>query len=67
VRRGAGPAHARDAEPQQAAPSVKLDRTVNRLGTANLVCNIGVLAVTSLLAMQSSESLRFVKAARRLP
>lgn len=67
VRRGAGPAQAERAQLAEAPRSTKLDHTVKWLGTVNLVCNIGVLGVTSLLAMQSSQSLRFAKAARRLP
>lgn len=67
VRRGAGPAHARTAAPGETTPTARLDRTVRRLGTLNLACNVGVMAVTSLLAMQASQSMRFGRIARRLP
>jgi hypothetical protein len=45
----------------------KLQKTTGMLGTANLFTNIGILAVTSLLAMEASKSGRFPLWSKRLP
>ena len=45
----------------------KLQRFVSATGTLNLIANIAVLGVTTMLAMQASESGRFPLWSRRLP
>jgi hypothetical protein len=47
--------------------TVRLERLTGALGTMNLISNIGVLGVTSALAMESSKSARFPLWSRRLP
>jgi hypothetical protein len=53
-----------DRTPEQAA---KLLRSVNLLGNANIAVIGGIIGVTSLLAMKSSESTRFGVISRLLP
>ncbi len=45
----------------------RLQRFVGATGTANLVTNIAILGITSMLALQASESVRFPLWSRRLP
>jgi hypothetical protein len=47
--------------------SEKLQKTVDVLGSAELVLTAGILAVTSILAMESSKSLKFGGVSRFLP
>lgn len=44
-----------------------LERTVGRLGTANLVADLGIGALTTALAMEGSKSVPFGFISRRLP
>ncbi|HUS26957.1 MAG TPA: hypothetical protein VMZ53_00555 [Kofleriaceae bacterium] len=70
---GQGPAEARDRmSPEgeaegEAAKTQKLQRAVGLLGNANIAANIGVLGVTTLLAMQGNKSQRFSFFSRFLP
>lgn len=63
AKRGEGPEAARSERHESKA----LERTVAALGALNMLATTGVLAVTSLLAMEGSESLRFSLTSRRLP
>lgn len=68
VRRGAGPEQARAGDARrEASASPKLERTVGLLGFGNLLATLGVAAVTALLAMEASKSVRFAVESRRLP
>jgi hypothetical protein len=49
------------------AEAPMLEKLVGVLGTANTIATVGVLAVTSLLAMEGNQSLRFKPRAKRLP
>lgn len=44
-----------------------LERTVGALGTANLVADLGIGAITTVLAMEGNKSLPFGFVSRRLP
>ncbi len=59
-KRGEGP----DAKGQE---SKVLEGLVAVSGTVNMLATTGVLGLTSLLAMEGSESLRFAPTSRRLP
>ncbi|HEU0030356.1 MAG TPA: hypothetical protein VFQ53_06985 [Kofleriaceae bacterium] len=65
VRRGQGPEQAKAR--REAHESTALERAVSVLGALNTIASTGVLAVTSLLAMEGSESLRFSVRSRDLP
>lgn len=51
----------------EAKKSVRLQKVVGAFGTMNLVTNVAILGVTTMLAMQASESVRFPLWSRRLP
>jgi hypothetical protein len=44
-----------------------LDRAIDVVSTVNLAANVGLMGVTSVLAMEASESHRFAHASRDLP
>lgn len=67
VRRGEGPSQPEITSPERIWAARKLERTALALGSANMVANAAVMAVTTLLAMESSKSRRFGFVARRLP
>jgi hypothetical protein len=77
VRKGEGPAQAHAGQAGQApqgslveaaaANSRSLARVVGTLGTVNMIANASILAMTTLLAMESSRSIRFPAWSRRLP
>jgi hypothetical protein len=66
---GMGPEEMRDRAGAETAgeATVRLERVVGALGTANLISNIAVLGVTSALAMEASKSARFPLWSKRLP
>ncbi|MBA3538941.1 MAG: hypothetical protein H0T79_04875 [Deltaproteobacteria bacterium] len=47
--------------------SRSLQRAVGALGIINLLANVGIAAVTAVLAMKANESLRFGLTSRKLP
>lgn len=51
----------------QAHEKRALDRAIDVVSTVNLAANVGVMGVTSVLAMEAGESLRFALASRDLP
>lgn len=70
--------HARDRQPEevgaanampdhQAHEKTMLDRAIDVVSTVNLAANAGLIGVTSALAMEGSESLRFAVESRDLP
>lgn len=65
-REGRGPDQARHQGADDAKSPV-LEKTVAVAGVVNQVATIGVLAVTSLLAMEGSDSLRFAAVTKKLP
>ena len=70
ARRGDGAQKVRElaAPPtKRGRRTVALQRTVGGLGIVNLCSNVGIAGVTAVLAMEGSESLRFVPRSRRLP
>jgi hypothetical protein len=67
VDRGEGPERARQGGARNAQQSKGLEKAVSFLGTLNMLASTGVLAVTSILAMEGSESVRFAARSRRLP
>jgi len=71
-REGLGPAQVRSTEPnghseQDVARTLNMNRAVGALGIANLLATTGIAAVTTVLAMEASQSTRFVPRSRRLP
>lgn len=66
---GMGPEEMRDrpSKSAEADKSIALEKTVGALGNMNLLLNIGILGVTTLLAMQAGKSARFAPLSRRLP
>ena len=68
ARAGEGPERARSGQARgEAYEATVLEKAVATLGTINMLANAGVLAVTSLLAMQGSKSIRFGARSRCLP
>ena len=68
--RGLGPERARETDgsaDREARRTRALERAVGALGIVNLAANTGVAAVTTVLAMEGSQSLRFTGQSRRLP
>ncbi|HUS27330.1 MAG TPA: hypothetical protein VMZ53_02445 [Kofleriaceae bacterium] len=65
-REGRGPDQARGQGADNAEAPV-LEKTVAAVGIANQLATIGVLAMTSLLAMEGSESMRFAAVTKKLP
>lgn len=70
--------HTRDRDPEQvgAANAMadheehvkgRLDRALDVVSTVNLAANVGIMGVTSILAMEGSESARFALESRDLP
>ncbi len=70
--------HARDRNPEsvgeanaladnQAHEKTMLDRAIDVVSTVNLAANVGVMGVTSVLAMEAGESPRFALESRKLP
>lgn len=71
AERGLGPEQVRDEETkeieQDANRTRAIDRAVGVLGMINLLANVGIASVTSMLAMQANRSVRFSSRSRRLP
>ncbi len=69
AEQGMGPEEMRDrpSKSKEATKSLALERTVGVLGNANLLLNIGILGVTTILAMQAGKSARFAPLSRWLP
>lgn len=67
TRRGEGPDKARARGKGEESESPMLEHTVAIVGAINSLATIGVLAVTSLLAMEGSESFRFSAVTKKLP
>jgi hypothetical protein len=67
--KGLGPAEVRDraAIGSEGTKTRALQRTAGVLGMANLATNIGIMAVTTVLAMESAKSVRFPAWSKRLP
>lgn len=66
TKRGEGPETVKAGQVDE-PESPMLEKVVAVLGAANLLATTGVAAVTAVLAMESSESLRFAATSRRLP
>ena len=69
AREGMGPSEMRDRSnvAPDAARTQSIQRACGALGLANLVTNIGIMAVTTVLAMEGSKSARFPVWSRLLP
>jgi uncharacterized membrane protein len=68
ARRGEGPEQMKSGRRGgDAKMSPVLERAVSILGVGNLLATAGVMAVTSLLAMEGSKSVRFAPRTRWLP
>lgn len=67
VKRGEGPEQARGGMAGEEKESKALEAAVWVTGGLNLISTAGVLAVTALLAMEGSESVKFAVDSRRLP
>ncbi|HLU67363.1 MAG TPA: hypothetical protein VKZ63_13855 [Kofleriaceae bacterium] len=71
IQRERGPQRVREANgrisEREAQRARRLEQAVRVVGTLNVAANAGVAAVTTLLAMESGESLRFVRISRHLP
>lgn len=69
AERGMGPEEMRDrpSPSPEGKKSLALERTVGLLGNMNLLLNISILGVTTLLAMQAGKSARFAPLTRWLP
>jgi len=68
ARAGEGPEQAKSGRTRgEGHDATALEKLVAGLGTVNMLANAGVLAVTSLLAMEGSESRRFAVRSRALP
>jgi hypothetical protein len=66
VERGQNPERARTGN-RGAQEAKRLEKAVSVIGTLNMLASIGVLALTSILAMEGSESVRFAAKSRCLP
>jgi len=66
TQRGAGPDAVRAGEANE-PESPMLERAVAIVGAVNQLTTTGVLAVTSLLAMEGSDSFKFAAATKKLP
>jgi hypothetical protein len=67
-REGMGPAEIHDRVNQDEVKRTKLvQRATGGLGILNLVTNVGIMALTTVLAMQGNKSSRFALWSRRLP
>jgi hypothetical protein len=70
-QRGVGPEKVREGGlahiERDAKRTMAIERTVHGLGFANLLANIGVAAVTTMLGMEATKSLRFSAMSRCLP
>ena len=66
---GMGPEEMRDrpSTTPEGKKSLALEKTVGALGNMNLLINIGILGVTTILAMQAGKSARFAPLTRWLP
>ena len=64
---GEGPERARAGEATEREEGPTLERTVSVLGGLNLLATAGVLAVTTLLAMEANKSIKFSARSRWLP
>lgn len=73
VREGDGPAREASSEgggafeERSESGSRRLERAVSLLGTLNLMANAGVAGVTTMLSMESAQSIRFAPVSRELP
>lgn len=68
ARQGEGPEQARSGRAGGGAQaSTGLERAVGIVGTLNMLTTAGILGVTSLLAMEASQSMRFAPRSRWLP
>lgn len=69
--RGLGPEEVRseDAErtEQEAKRTHAIERAVGVLGMLNLLTNVGIASITSILAMEANKSVRFSVRSRRIP
>ena len=69
--RGLGPEEVRseDAErtEQDSKRTYAIERAVGALGMVNLLTNIGIASITSILALEANKSVRFGARSRRLP
>lgn len=59
----------RDAErtEQDTKRTHAIERTVGLLGMLNLLTNVGIASITSILAMEANRSVRFAAWSRRIP
>ncbi len=67
TRRGEGPDQSRAGRALEPRVSPALERAVSIVGTGNMLATIGVMALTSLLAMEASQSVKFSPRSRLLP
>jgi uncharacterized membrane protein len=65
VKQGNGPEQAKAEGRDKESPV--LEGAVSVFGALNMLANAGVLAVTTLLAMEGSQSVCFARESRRLP
>jgi hypothetical protein len=69
ARRGDGPSQVRESAGTvtDSESTMALHRTVGGLGIANLIANVAILGITTVLAMEGSRSTRFSARSRFLP
>jgi hypothetical protein len=68
AREGMGPAETHDRVNQEGVKRTKvIQRATGGLGILNLLTNVGILALTTVLAMEGNKSSRFPLWSRRLP
>lgn len=66
TKRGAGPDAVRAGQANE-PESPALERSVAIVGALNQIATMGVLGLTSLLAMESSDSFKFAAVTKKLP
>jgi hypothetical protein len=67
IAKGHGPSEIGERQVGEAKVTRALEKTVGILGLANLVANVAVLGITSVLAMEGNKSNRFSFFSRFLP
>lgn len=67
IEKGHGPSEIGDRRQGEAKVTRGIQKTVGILGIANLIANVAVVGITSVLAMEASRSKRFSFWSRYLP
>ena len=67
IEQNEGPARVKEGMVPDDQHTLALQTTVGKLGTANLIINVAIVSITSVLAMEGNKSPRFSLFSRFLP